>query len=683
MGKLIDINGLSTFKTKLRESIVSYPSVGSVSSLEQLQTLLSAKLATMDNYTWCSLRFNVAEGANFDVFVSRVVYYCTLYRGGTYNQVPSYAHVMIYPNVATYIISGYIGDASDGATWQFKRLARQDSVDTLQTKIDNAVSLDDLGSISNYDGLVASLNAKLNNMQADTWCTIQFRATAAFNDFASDVVYYGTLYRYDYTVFARVIFYGAANMDIISGQISLNATWKFQCVDGSSNAKYLGQFTTNEELTTLLNTELAAMPNHSARTIWVWTKATVDEFANNSIWHGMLYKNAGTAYAHVILYANASTMVITGNTDTNNVWTYRRLANKAELDAVQNNVDAVQTKVNSVANLDNLGDNYATLESLIEAINTKLSNMSNNTCCSIQFKVTATFGVFIQTHRYYGHLYRGSSTLWSHIILYSNANMDIITGEKDGTNNTGIWEFECIGTAKYLGAFSETSGPSGLDAYLNNELSTMESHTCRAIWASVPQNAEIYNNSNGVFTANTAYHGVLYTNTSVTKYAHVMLYSTARTDVVSGFCNNAGEWTYDRLATKAQLDAVQTSLNNVNTKAEATKTALGNLYQYYILVQANGSATIRTESTIPCLIFTSHATSAAFVSISFASIPNSTTTTPLVVPITTAGSSVEIDAQTPGAVIVKNKSTSTALTLAVIRLAGTANFTITTATASA
>ena len=97
------------------------------------------------------------------------------------------------------------------------------------------------------------------------------------------------------------------------------------------DVKSLGNFSTVEELNALLDAELATMANQTWRSIWVTAKATFDVFVNTYVYTGTLYRNGSTSWSHVMLYANASADVISGqigNVTQGSTWTYKRLATK-------------------------------------------------------------------------------------------------------------------------------------------------------------------------------------------------------------------------------------------------------------------------------------------------------------------------------------------------------------------
>ena len=427
MGKLIDLDRLSRFKDKL----VHQKYLGSLSTLEELNTALNTELASMKNFEWKSIYFHAA--VMFDTFAGNAVLYGILYRGGS----GAWAHVMFYPNAAFYIISGYIGNVDEGDTWSFRRMATKNEVDnvqssltTVQNKVDSAVSLDNFGDIASYNELTSSLNDKLIHMPIDSWCTFRFKATTAFDVFKKDCVYYGTLYRYTYTTWARAIFYCNSDTDIVTGQIPSGGSWNF---DSVTLDKKLGEFTTKDELNALLNAELAVMPVHSHHAIYVIARANVDElFINGRYYHGVLYSNTTGAYAHVILYDNASTKVITGydyipQGETSATWVYGQLASETYVNTAKTGGEK------------SLGS-VATEAALTSALNAELANMAAYSWLSFNVTISANVGVFKSGALYHGKLFRGpTSSTYAHVMMNRNATGDIITGDV-GTGATGTYK---------------------------------------------------------------------------------------------------------------------------------------------------------------------------------------------------------------------------------------------------
>lgn len=220
--------------------------------------------------------------------------------------------------------------------------------------------------------------------------------------------------------------------------------------------------------------------------------------------------------------------------------------------------------------------------------------------------------------------------------------------------NTG-YKIKQINSDKRLGFFFSAAD---LDELLNWELETMENNTWRSI--SVEAKATF-----GVFVSTYIYHGFLFRSGS-TNYAHVILYPNASTDVITGQ-RSTGSWTYDKLIKPNNVSSMMASV-------------IDNLQVYTKTIQANGgTATIRASATMPCLIFTSYGNTAASLSAHYATIP--ATGTAQFMPFFTPGSSVSLAAASGGGVTISNNLTTT-LTLIVIRLAGNADVTITTASAS-
>lgn len=218
-----------------------------------------------------------------------------------------------------------------------------------------------------------------------------------------------------------------------------------------------------------------------------------------------------------------------------------------------------------------------------------------------------------------------------------------------------VYKIKQINSDKRLGYFFSAAD---LDELLNWELETMENNTWRSI--SVEAKATF-----GVFVNTYIYHGFLFRAGS-TNYAHVILYPNASTDVITGQ-RSTGSWTYDKLIKPNDVSSMMASV-------------IGSLQVYTKTIPANGgTATIRTSATAPCLIFTSYGSNATSMSARFATIP--ATGTPQFFSFFTPGSGVTAEAASGGGVTITNNLTTT-MTLIVIRLAGNADVTITTASAS-
>ena len=212
-----------------------------------------------------------------------------------------------------------------------------------------------------------------------------------------------------------------------------------------------------------------------------------------------------------------------------------------------------------------------------------------------------------------------------------------------------------VNSDKRLGYFFSVAD---LDELLNWELETMENNTWRSIRVEAKE-------THGVFVSTYIYHGFLF-RSGGTNYAHVILYANASTDVITGQ-RSTGSWTYDKLIKPNDVSSMMASV-------------IGGLNVYTKTIPANGgTATIRTSITMPCLIFTSYGSNASSLSAYYATIP--ATTTPQFMSFFTHDSSVSIAAASGGGVTITNNLTTT-LTLIVIRLAGNADVTITTASAS-
>lgn len=219
------------------------------------------------------------------------------------------------------------------------------------------------------------------------------------------------------------------------------------------------------------------------------------------------------------------------------------------------------------------------------------------------------------------------------------------------------YKIQQINSAKRLGYFFSAAD---LDELLNWKLETMENNTWRSI--SVEAKATF-----GVFVNTYIYHGFLFRSGS-TNYAHVILYPNASTDVITGqySTSQAGSWTYDKLTKPNDVSSMMTSV-------------IGSMQVYTKTIPANGgTATIRASATTPCLIFTSYSNTSATFSGHYASIL--ATGAPAYMPLFTPGSNVTFSAASGGGLTVTNNHTA-GISLIVIRLMGTADVTITTASA--
>ena len=216
------------------------------------------------------------------------------------------------------------------------------------------------------------------------------------------------------------------------------------------------------------------------------------------------------------------------------------------------------------------------------------------------------------------------------------------------------YKIKQINSDKRLGYFFSVAD---LDELLNWELETMENNTWRSI--SVEAKATF-----GVFVNTYIYHGFLFRSGSTTD-AHVILYPNASNDVITGQ-RSTGSWTYDKLTKPNDVSSMMSSV-------------IGSMQVYTKTIPANGgTATIRASATTPCLIFTSYGVSSATFSGHYASIHP--TYAPAYMPLFTPGSNVTFSAESGGGLTVTNNHTA-GISLIVIRLMGTADVTITTASA--
>ena len=219
--------------------------------------------------------------------------------------------------------------------------------------------------------------------------------------------------------------------------------------------------------------------------------------------------------------------------------------------------------------------------------------------------------------------------------------------------NSNMDKLDAVVGDKALGSFSDAAG---LNALLNAELATMANHTWRSIRVTASASFDSFVNAY-------VYYGTLFRGGS-TNYARVMLYPNASPHVITGEVATNGTWVYRRLATVNEVDEVSDAVGPILVKT--------------VTIPSKGTATIRTSSTMPCLIFTSYGATAASFSAHYASI--SASGAPQFMPFFTPGSSVSLAAASGGGVIVSN-NLSTTLSLIVIRVMGEATATITTASA--
>lgn len=220
--------------------------------------------------------------------------------------------------------------------------------------------------------------------------------------------------------------------------------------------------------------------------------------------------------------------------------------------------------------------------------------------------------------------------------------------------NTG-YKIKQINSDKSLGYFYSAAD---LDELLNWELETMGNSTWRSIRVEAKATFDVFVNTY-------IYHGFLFRGGS-TNYSHVILYANASTDVITGQCST-GSWTYDKLTKPNDVSSMMTSV-------------IGGMQIYTKTIPANGgTATIRTSATMPCLIFTSYSGNSTTFSGHYASILSSATAAYM--PLFTPGSKVTFSAVSGGGLTITN-TIGAGISLIVIRLAGTAEVTITTASAS-
>lgn len=228
--------------------------------------------------------------------------------------------------------------------------------------------------------------------------------------------------------------------------------------------------------------------------------------------------------------------------------------------------------------------------------------------------------------------------------------------------NSNMDKIDAIVDGKDLGEFTTLDE---LNTKLNTELASMPAFTWR------PIRVRAMESIGGIFVTSYRYHGVLYKNsgTTIYTYSHVMLYSNASNDVITGqysTSSSGGTWAYDKLAKRSDVNTMLSSV-------------IGNLQVYTKTIPANGgTATIRVSSTMPCLVFTSLSSNTACFSGHYASI---TPSAAVFRQLYTPGSSIDLSAASGGGLVITNNHTA-GISLIVIRLMGNPDeVTITTASA--
>ena len=108
-----------------------------------------------------------------------------------------------------------------------------------------------------------------------------------------------------------------------------------------------------------------------------------------------------------------------------------KLTKPATSDAVDITViNSNMDKIDAIVGSKLLGD-FSSLSELDTLLNTELGSMEQFTQRAIRVHATATFGgLFYNNYIYFGTLYKNSGASYSHVMLYSNAQNHVITGER-------------------------------------------------------------------------------------------------------------------------------------------------------------------------------------------------------------------------------------------------------------
>lgn len=106
---------------------------------------------------------------------------------------------------------------------------------------------------------------------------------------------------------------------------------------------------------------------------------------------------------------------------------------------------ALSDSISLVKDSTNLGT-FSTIAELETVLNNTISGMDTYTVMTFRVYASATVGPFTNTFIYYGSLYKGASTNnYCHVVMYSNASTNIITGVKA----SGSWSFYIEATRDY------------------------------------------------------------------------------------------------------------------------------------------------------------------------------------------------------------------------------------------
>ena len=146
-----DIQVSSTDSTKINEAIDSnsqeiskikdFPSLGSFSSVAELESILNTALSTMDTYSCYS--FRITASANISPFENTFIYHATLHK----NVNSNYSYVIFYPNANAYPITGFRLTSSN---WTFQRLVLNSELSSAMSKSEETMAIVATGNTHVY-----------------------------------------------------------------------------------------------------------------------------------------------------------------------------------------------------------------------------------------------------------------------------------------------------------------------------------------------------------------------------------------------------------------------------------------------------------------------------------------------------------------------------------------------------
>ena len=227
-----------------------------------------------------------------------------------------------------------------------------------------------INSGSTLNALVTALNTAVSNMATNSCKAVRIYLSEDVSVFGKNVAYLGHIFKSGSSDYCRIILYAMGSSNRIINGTKSSGDWDFktipQVIDGLNstsatdslsanqgkelkglidilkNTNHIGEFSTESELSTILNTEISGMDAWSNKTIRATATGDMGElFANGYIYYGTLFKGAATNdFCHVLFYSNVSTNVVSGSNDSSSSWTFYRLATTNNINTVISNLES-------------------------------------------------------------------------------------------------------------------------------------------------------------------------------------------------------------------------------------------------------------------------------------------------------------------------------------------------------